>query len=142
MTARPMIQRTFAFTRLLGASSGALTNPRVRPLGHGRPAPGTVGPVGGERALALRAASLAGRRSPTIGTRRADAGLLHLGIIDAFLELLETRPKRSSELRESVRAAQDQHDNQDHEQLLRPKAKHRETPPRKLSAFTLLFYGL
>src|SRR2546426_12716276 len=109
MIAPPMIQRAFAFTRLLGASSGALTNPRVRPLGHRRPAPGAVGPVGGERALTLPAASLAGRRSPAISTRRADADLLRRGLVDALLELLETRPKRSSELRESVRAEQDQH---------------------------------
>jgi len=40
------------------------------------------------------------------------------------LELLETRPQRSSELLESVRAEQDQHDDQDHEQFLRPKSKH------------------
>jgi hypothetical protein len=59
-----------------------------------------------------------------MSTRRADAGLVRLGIVDAFLELLETRPKRSSELRESVRAEQDQHNDQDHEQFLRPKPKH------------------
>src|SRR5438128_4224589 len=76
-----------------------------------RPAAGAVGPVGGERALALPTASLAGRRSPAISTRRVDAGLFRLALVDAFLELLETRPKRPSKLWESVRAEQDQHDD-------------------------------
>src|SRR5439155_18036445 len=64
------------------------------------------------------------RRSPAISTRRAAAGLLRLALVDAFLELLEARPQRSSELREAVRAEQDQHDHQDHEQFLSSKSKH------------------
>src|SRR5713101_1071532 len=124
MIAPPMIQRTFGFTRLLGASSGTLAHPHGRLVGRRSPAPGAVGPVRRERALAIPAASLAGRRRPPISTRRADAGLLRLGLIDAFLELLETRPKRSRELREPVRPEQDQHDDQDDQQFLRTKSKH------------------
>jgi len=59
-----------------------------------------------------------------IRSRRADAGFLALSIVDAFLEFLEARPKRSSELWQSVRAEQDQHDDEDHEQFLRSKSKH------------------
>src|SRR5437762_11659653 len=107
MIAPPMIQCTFVFTRLLGASSGAMGNLGVRPLGHRPPTPRAVGPVGGERALALLAASLAGHRCPAISTRRAAASLLRLGLIDALLELLETRPKRSSERSEERRVGKD-----------------------------------
>src|SRR5713101_5574985 len=124
MIAPPMIQRTFGFTRLLGASSGTLAHPHGRLVGRRSPAPGAVGPVRRERALAIPAASLAGRRRPPISTWRAGAGLLRLGLIDAFLELLETRPKRSRELREPVRPEQDQHDDQDDQQFLRTKSKH------------------
>jgi len=59
-----------------------------------------------------------------IRSRRADAGLLALSIVDAFLEFLEARPERSSELWQSVRAEQGQHDDEDHEQFLRSKSKH------------------
>src|SRR5438128_3977172 len=124
MIAPPMIQRTFSVTSLLGASSGARANLWAGRLGRDRPAPRAVGPVGGKRALALPARSLARRRSPAISTRRAAAGLLRLALVDAFLELLEARPQRSSELREAVRAEQDQHDHQDHEQFLSSKSKH------------------
>src|SRR5438552_14942301 len=87
MIAPPRIQRTFVLTRrVLGASSGALANPHVRLLGRRRPTPGAVGPGPG-RARSCTARSF-------------------LGLIHAFLELLETRPKRSGELRESVRAEQ------------------------------------
>ena len=61
-------------------------------LGRHGPAPWAMGPVGGEPALALPADSLARRRCPALSTRRVDAGLLRLALVDAFLELLETRP--------------------------------------------------
>src|SRR5262245_36902731 len=119
------IQPVFVFTRV---SQPALS---CRPLGPGRrPTSGAVGPLSFERALALAAGSLAGWRRRTLRTRWAGAGLLRVALVDALLELLETRPKRSSELGESVRAEQDQHDDQDHEQLLRPKSKHHWTPSR------------
>src|SRR5437899_12499781 len=124
MIVPPMIQRTFSVTRLLGASSGARANLWAWLLGRHRPAPRAVGPVGGERALALPAGSLAGRRSPAISTRRAAAGLLRLALVDAFLELLEARPQRSIELLEAVRAEQDQNEQQDHEQILMSKPNH------------------
>jgi hypothetical protein len=41
-----------------------------------------------------------------------------------FLNSLRLDPQRTSELREFVRTEQDQHDDQDHEQLLRPESKH------------------
>src|SRR5215831_805883 len=114
-----MIQPVFVFTRVLQLALSCA------PLGRGRrPTSGAVGPLSFERALALATGSLAGWRRPTLRARRADAGLLRVALVDALLELFEAGPKRSSELGESVRAEQDQHDDQDHEQLLRPKSKH------------------
>src|SRR5438552_16930251 len=111
MVAPPTIQRTFIVICLVATSRGAAAHSSGSRLGRRRPAAGAVGPVRGKRALALLTASLAGRRSPAISTRRVDARLFRLALVDAFLELLETRPKRPSKLRESVRAEQDQHDD-------------------------------
>src|SRR5262249_31175709 len=107
MIAAPMIQRTFVFTRLLGALSAARANRPIRLWRHCRPASRAVGPIEGERTLAQATGSLAGWRRPTLRRRRADAGPLCLGLVDALLELLETRSKRSGELGEPVRAEED-----------------------------------
>src|SRR5207302_357012 len=58
---------------------------------HGR-APSAMRTVGAEQAVGVAADSLARRRCPALSTRRVDAGLLRLALVDAFLELLETRP--------------------------------------------------
>src|SRR5262245_66466881 len=121
-----MIQPVFVFTRV---SQPALS---CSPLGRERrPTPGAVGPLSFEQTLALAAGSLAGWRRPTLGTWWADAGLLRLALVDALLELFETRSERPSESGESVRAEQDQHEDQDHEQLLRPKPRHQRTSVAK-----------
>src|SRR5262245_46702367 len=114
-----MIQPVFVFTRV---SQPALS---CSPLGRERrPTPGAVGPLSFEQTLALAAGSLAGWRRPTLGTWWADAGLLRLALVVALLEIFATRSERPCESGEAVGAEQDQHDDQYHEQLLRPKPKH------------------
>src|SRR4029077_14967867 len=105
-------------------SLGDRGRPYIRLLGHNRPAARAVCPGGGERSLALPADSFPGRRRHTVPTRRAHARLLRLALVDALLELLETRAQRASELREFVRTEQDQHDDQNDEQFLSPESKH------------------
>ena len=71
----------------------------------------------------MLADSFPGRHGHTLPTRRAHARLLRLALVDALLELLETRAQRASELREFVRTEQNQHDDRNYEELLSPESK-------------------